>query len=265
MSLDIYIRAQRMNAERFQKTPHYSEMIISLDAVYTYCLHIQPRSPEPIFEKSLLLCHRAFLSAASLALQGQAEDAAAVARRGAEVAMFCLSYKGDQSRATEWLVEKQRKARWGSRRREPRVSYGAGVRCRAADPTIAAELENWTSVLSDAYAYFVPELSADRRGRVRVNDEGRTAQRLMSYFVEDEALIRSVFFAIADSNAAILRAFDCCFDGAFTDNVECMRLLARHSVIVHRLMTEIAASPMSSTVSSGVKGIDVTFVSQMLN
>jgi hypothetical protein len=265
MSLDLYIRAQRLNAERFRRTPHYAEMIVSLDAVYTRCLHIRPRSPEPIFEKSLLLCHRAFLSAASLTLQGQAEDAAAVARRGVELATFCLAYKGDQSRAAEWLAEKQRKARWGSRCREPRVSYGSGVQCRAADPTIAAELENWTSVFSDAYMYFVPELSADRQGRVSVKREERTAQTLLSYFVEDESLIYSVFFAIADSNASILRAFDCCYDGAFTDDVECMRLLARHSVVVQRLVTDIAHNPISSVVSRSAKVLDVTFVSQMQN
>src|SRR5215208_5557371 len=102
MSLDLYIRAQRLNVERLRKTPHYAEMMVSLDAVYSRCLDIRPASPEPVFEKSLLLCHRAFLSAASLALQAQAEDAAAVARRGAEVAKFCLAYKGDQSRAAEW-------------------------------------------------------------------------------------------------------------------------------------------------------------------
>lgn len=261
MSLDLYIRAQRLNAERFRRTPHYAEMIVSLDAVYTRCLHIRPRSPEPIFEKSLLLCHRAFLSAASLILQGQAEDAAAVARRGAELATFCLSYKRDQSPAAEWLAEKQRKARWGSRR-EPRVSCGRGVQCRAADPTIAAELENWTSVFSDAYTYFVPEVSDNRQGRVSVKREERTGSTLLSYFVEDESLICSMFFAIADSNGSILRAIDRCYDGAFTDDVECMRLLAKHSVIVHRLMTNIADNPMSSGVSRSSKALDVTFVSQ---
>ena len=119
MSLDLYIRAQRLNAERFRKVPHYAEMIVSLDAVYGQCLQVRPRRSEPLFEKSLLLCHRAFLSAASLALQGQPDDAAAVAKRGVDVAKFCLAYKGDPSRAAQLLAEKQRDARWNRRRREP--------------------------------------------------------------------------------------------------------------------------------------------------
>jgi hypothetical protein len=103
--------------------------------------------------------------------------------------------------------------------------------------------------------YFVPELSDDRQGPVSVKREEQTASTLLSYFVEDESLICSMFFAIADSNGSILRAIDRCYDGAFTDDVECMRLLAKHSVIVHRLMTNIADNPMSSGVSRSAKAL----------
>src|SRR6266404_5754889 len=92
MSLNEYVAMQQKNLEAIKDSLHYSRLIETVDHLYRTTLDLGPaHCPRICFGKMLLMCHKSFLSGATLIARGQPEDAAPISRRAIEIGHLAVA------------------------------------------------------------------------------------------------------------------------------------------------------------------------------
>lgn len=156
-TVDDYIEADAFNLESVRtKLPHFNALVPPLHSLYQRSSALLP-SDQLVFGRALLLCHKAFLSAAVTIARLHPDDAAATTRRAVEAARVCLAIKADPDNLERWKNADHRLDRWAARHegRDPghlkqEVKY-------PKDHPLFEALDRTVGTLSDLYVHFTPE------------------------------------------------------------------------------------------------------------
>jgi hypothetical protein len=230
-----YFAAQQANLEHLRRLPQYIRLLLPLEALYRQATDLVPPDTRPIFGRLLLLSHRSFLSAGALALRALPDDAEAVTRRAVEAARLALAFKHDPVNIERWLAEEQRTERWRRRQANERPDRD-GLRLGIKYPTdeISETLGKLLGMLSDSAVHFTPEF-LDRQSWRKVDEGGETVELRLGYFTDDQASVESSLSHLAADHFLCLKAFDMCFDHAFSRNTRWRMLLEQTRVAGSRL------------------------------
>src|SRR5262249_46821856 len=124
---------------------------------YEGAVALVPTTAPVIFGRLFLLSHQNFMSAASLTLRAQPNDAAAVTRRALEGARLALAIKHDKANLERWIAFEKRMSRWPQRTEgktpqpfRPELTY-------PPQNAICEQLGRLVGMLSDGAAHFTPE------------------------------------------------------------------------------------------------------------
>src|SRR5207249_2239687 len=74
VSFSEYFAAQADHIQQITQLPVFTKVIMPLDELYRLSLDLVPPSSKPHFGRFLLVCHKAFMSAASTIARGQPDD-----------------------------------------------------------------------------------------------------------------------------------------------------------------------------------------------
>jgi hypothetical protein len=220
-NLDSYVQAQLQNWSQTRRLPHVAEVIIPLDELYQVSRNLIPPSSPPTYGRFLLLCHKAFLAAATTIGRCQPDDAAGVTRRAIEIATIAAAMKADPANVDKWLAFEERMARWAERDRGERPRpFHPDIRFPSAP--LVERLRAHLGMLSDASVHFTPEYLDSQRWWIE--DKGApTVTLYLPYFTGDQRTIEREFLFLGTVHADVLDLFDECFDGVFHRDSEWLR------------------------------------------
>ena len=97
-----FIEAQRKNLESALKFELFGATCPRMDKLYEISIAAVPADNSKVYAKFLLICHKSFLSAATLIGQAQPDDAGAITRRAIEVVRLAAALKDDPAIADTW-------------------------------------------------------------------------------------------------------------------------------------------------------------------
>jgi hypothetical protein len=220
MSLDGYVDTQQKNFEAIKDSLHYSQLIETVDRLYRTTLDLGPaHCPRVCFGKMLLMCHKSFLSAATLIARGQPEDAAPISRRAIEIGHLAVAVHLDSKNYVKWLDEERRMAKHEERRKGqrpknvPAQKWGKEV----LEHPLLSDLRTFLGIISDSYAHFTPEFE----GNLAWSEEARPGESLtilLEYFDTNKRTIHCAFLNLATVHLKLLDVFNACFkDGLQRD------------------------------------------------
>jgi hypothetical protein len=214
MGLEEYLTAQQRNLDAIKSSMHYSRLIETVEHLYRSTFNLGPLvCPRICFAKMLLMCHKSFLSAATLIARGQAEDAAPVSRRAIEIGHLAIAVHLDSQNYLKWLDAKRRMARIASRMKgerptnEPGHKWGKDV----LEHPLLADLRKFLGMISDYYAHFTPEFEGNLAWSEEAGAEGVSLQ--LQYFDTDSRAINCAFLTLAAIHLKLLEVFNACFGG----------------------------------------------------
>jgi hypothetical protein len=216
LTFQDYFDNQHANLEQLRRLPQYIRLLLPLEALYRRATDLVPPDTPPIFGRLLLLSHRSFLSAGALALRALPDDAEAVTRRAVESARLALAFKHDPANVERWLAAEQRIKRWRRRlANEPPDRDGLRLGLKYPTDEISETLGKLLGMLSDSAVHFTPEF-LDRQSWRKVDTGGETVELRLGYFAEDQLSVESGLSHLASDHFLCLKAFDVCFDRAFS-------------------------------------------------
>lgn len=96
MRFDEYLAAQQSNLEQIRRLRHF-ELSGRLDNLYECSADAVPPNAPGHYARFLLICDKAFNSAAAMIGRGQPEESAGVTRRAIEVACLARAIKHDRA------------------------------------------------------------------------------------------------------------------------------------------------------------------------
>ncbi len=111
MSFSEYFAAQAKHVEQIKRLPVFTKLVLPIDDLYRLSINLIPRDSKPYFGRLLLVCHKAFMSAASTIARGQPHDSQGVTRRACEAARLARAVKYNQENLREWQAYAERFAR----------------------------------------------------------------------------------------------------------------------------------------------------------
>jgi hypothetical protein len=237
MSIDDYIHAQKGNLESIKNLQHFSALGSLVDQLYNQAAKLVPQNTSPRYGRSLLLCHRSFLSAITLIGQAQPEDAAPITRRAIEAARICLALKFNHRNLEKWLDFENRMKRWKTR--------GEGSKPPSFHPPrldfprnheVLDELTTHLGMLSDSYVHFTPEFEESQDWRIL--PEAHFVSVYLNYFISDQRTIERELLILAKIHGYILGVIDECLDWAFRQNEQWRILMKSLIGKLHGLQTE---------------------------
>jgi hypothetical protein len=186
--------------------------------LYEYSLSVIPRATHPIFLKLYLLCHKSFLSAATLIGQCQPDDAAPITRRGIEIAKTSLALKFKEENWEKWTEYEKRLDRWKKREEGKKPPPFSPKLDLPKDHPILKRLGAQIGMLSDAWVHFTPEFLNSQNWKDRTDIEPPMVY--LVYFISDQRIIERELVLMGGTHIDIHYIFDECFDNAFTKNEE---------------------------------------------
>ncbi len=216
MSFGEYFQAQAHHITQILRLPVFTNLVLPLDDLYRLSVDLVPRDSKPYFGRFLLVCHKAFMSAASTIARGQPDDSQGVTRRACEAARVARATKYKAENLREWLAYEERLARWHARDSQevPRP-----LRPDIQDPPgdeFIPQLRLKIGIYSDASVHFTPEFMATQTWR---EDQGaETASVNLQYFEPSQNEIERAFVDLSATHVLILRVFDECYENAFVKN-----------------------------------------------
>lgn len=219
MSIAEYNAAQLANLRASRRLQHLWDLVTLLDNLYIKSTNLVPPDSPSRYGRFLLLCHKHLVSAASLIFQGQSDDAAPITRRAIEIARVSLASKVDAKNVKKWLSYEKRQDRWKARQAGkkppwlPPIQYDLPL-----DHPILSKLKTTEGVLSDGYVHFTPEYFANQNWSYDHAEDGSVSGIRLSCFVSGQANIEREVILLTGTHAKILKVFDECFDGAFSED-----------------------------------------------
>jgi hypothetical protein len=216
LTFSDYFAAQQANLEQLRRLPQYIRLLLPLESLYRQATDLVPPDTPPIFGRLLLLSHRSFLSASAQALRALPDDAEALTRRALEAARLALAFKHDPANIQRWLAVEQRTERW-RRRLANETPDRDGLRLGIKYPTdeISEQLGKLLGMLSDSSVHFTPEF-LDRQSWRKDDKGGETLELRLGYFTEDQPSVEAGLAHLGADHFLCLKAFDVCFDRAFS-------------------------------------------------
>lgn len=213
-----YFKAQRENLKRMLRFEPFAVFFPIVDALYRRSIKLMPKDKSPVFGQFLLICHKSFLTAASLVGQAQPDDSIPVTRRAIEAVRWSAAFKENPANAHKWVAFEERMKRWKDRR-EGKKPKPLRISLEVKHPLVKELMETW-GILSDAAVHFTPEYfdSLDWK-----KDEDAI---FLNYFVRDQHIIEREIILLAAIHAKILRVLDWCLDGTFGKDEDWRRLMA---------------------------------------
>ena len=221
MTIDDFIDVQRVNLESIRKLPSFSEHIPLCNKLYLFTMKLIPPISPPLYGMLLQLCHREFLSAATLIGQAQIDDAGACTRRAAEIAKVALAFKFNKDNFLRWVNRDLKVKRWEARLNDQKIPRLTQINYEGIPPDheILKALRDEFGELSDMHIHFTMEYLASQ--------DWIGAQRTeLGYFTAEPIFIELALGRLIDFHLIILSAFDECFGGALQANLEWSSLLS---------------------------------------
>ena len=220
MSLDEYVATQQKNLDAIKESPHYSQLIQTVDHLYRTTLDLGPvHCPRVCFGKMLLMCHKSLLSAATLIARGQPEDSAPITRRAIEIGHLAIAVHLDPENYVRWLDVEHRMARHEARlkgerpKNEPAHKWGKEV----IGHPLLSDLRTFLGMVSDSDAHFTPEFEGNLAWSEQLSPEMDLSIQL-SYFDTTMRTIHCAFLNLAAIHLRLLDVFNACFkDGLEQD------------------------------------------------
>jgi hypothetical protein len=174
VSVSEYFEAQADHLRVIIQRPVFTELILPLGNLYRLSPSLVPLDSRAYFGRFFLVCHKAFLSAASTIARGQPDDSQGVTRRACEAARIARASKHRPENLFEWEAYEARVARWQARekREKPRP-----LRPDIQDPpgnAFVPQLMERIGMYSDAAVHFTPEFMF---GQSWQHDVGSDRQR----------------------------------------------------------------------------------------
>jgi hypothetical protein len=250
MSVEEYIEAQRHNIQEVARLPHFAQLIRQVDEIYNHTISIFPSDVPARYIRFLLLFHKSFLSAATLIGQCQPDDAAAITRRGIEVARICLASKHDEANHENWLSYEKLYQRWQSGERNEKPPSLPYIQLKLPDNhPILDDLMRQFGFYSDAFADFTPDYFASLDWKDNRNVE--PPRIALSYFTSDQRILERELLTLAEVHAKFMRIIDECIDGFLHKNADWRTLMSwlnKTGVIVGKLFEDDAEKTKSHLV-----------------
>ena len=216
MPFHEYIGAQRKNLEAALKFELFATTCPQMDSLYELSIAGCPQDKSPVFGQFLLICHKSFLSAATLIGQAQPDDAAPITRRAIEVIRLAAAVKADPSVAKEWVAYEKRMERWKARN-EGKKPERFHVQIPVEHELVKQLMDTW-GIISDADVHFTPEYFHSLRW------ERRGDSMFLQYFSGEQRTIESAIIQLVGAHMLMLQVLDECLDSAFSANAEWRKL-----------------------------------------
>jgi hypothetical protein len=213
-----YVEKVLHNLDGGSRAPLFAELIGSLDEAYRTII-ARPPSGRLIFARFMLICHKSFLSAATLIAQQQPEDAGGITRRAAECARVALAIRLNDANADHWLSYQERYDRWLKRRQGEKPKYFTVKFADMTNEPLAQELDRWLGILSDALVHFTPEFYDSLAWEEHV-EPSCNGKIFLNYFHTDQREIERSVLDLAAVHGTILKTFDRCFDGGISADAQ---------------------------------------------
>jgi hypothetical protein len=238
MSLNDYVAAQQRNLKAIRESPHYSQLIETVDRLYRVTLDLCPvHCPRVCFGKMLLVCHKSLLSAATLIVRGQPEDSAPISRRAIEVGHLAVAVHLDSQNYIRWLDYEKRMARNEARLRGERPKNDPGHKWgkEVLEHPLLSDLRTFLGMLSDHYSHFSPEFEGNLQWSESIVAEGQTIQ--LEYFDTGKRTIHLAFINLATVHLKLLDIFNACFKDKLQTNYGWLSLRS-HALALGRELVE---------------------------
>lgn len=221
MDFEKFLSGEAHYLSQIWNIPPFSTLIPLLDQLYNLSINLLTPDTNPFFGRRILLCHKCFLSAASLIARGLPEDSGPITRRAVEIAIWALTGKVDQRRLIRWGSYEERLSRWKDRQegRKPKPLKVPLLSLHHEHPLhrILEELKSYVGIYSDSDAHFTPEYLITRDWKIR---EGEI---FLNYFTQDPIVIERSAMVLSAAHHTILLAFNACLDGALAENEDWIR------------------------------------------
>lgn len=219
MELEDYLTAEKANIQQIRNLPAFSILMPLVNQLYNLSIDLVSSNSSPFYGKCLLLCHKGFLSAASLIGRALPEDSSAVTRRAIEIAEVAFAVKYDKENYETWLSYEQRMARWDARAAEQKPKKPIFPKLNIpTDLPVFEYLKKSKGIYSDSDVHFTPEYLEIREWK-----EGDSKLSL-NYFTSDQRTLSRSVVDLTGTHRMLLLIFDKCMDEAFSTNEEWQRL-----------------------------------------
>lgn len=223
MSISEYFDAQKENLRSSSLWEPFVTIFPLVDKLYVDAIRLTPSGPSPLFGQLLLICHKSFLSAASLIGQAQPEDAGPITRRAIEAARFAAATKTNPEKAKEWMASRERLQRWIDRQqgKKPKWLDNKFAEIHPGIKLMIDKLMEMHGVLSDTEVHFTPEFVS------RLAWDRRNESMYLNYFTKDPRELERTIVLTSATHLNILEVIDWCFDGALKSNADWLTSLNR--------------------------------------
>jgi hypothetical protein len=161
----------------------------------------------------LLICHKAYLSAAALIGRRQPDDAGSITRRAIEAACLSLAITHDPANVARWVAREERVARWRARLENLKPSHLADDIAYPRNHPLFTALRARLGYFSDAMVHFTPELVHTQHWAVQASDTSLAIA--LDVFEPSPQVIDIELLGLIETHLIILDVFDGCFGGAF--------------------------------------------------
>jgi len=211
-----FFEAQQVNSRRITRIEPFAVLLGGLDRVY---LRTMTLAADNEFGRFVLMCHKAFVTAASLIAQAQPDDAMPITRRAIEMVRIAAASKENPDIWKAWLAFEKRHQRWLERQRGERPRP-LSIPIPVHQPIVQALMDDY-GILSDAGSHFTPEYFGslgwkDREGMI-----------YLSYFNGDQRNIENAILYFAATHIQILQVLSFCLDDKPVADTEWATMLAQ--------------------------------------
>lgn len=203
-----FIDAQRENLESALKFELFGATCPRMDRLYEISIAAVPEDKSPVFAQFLLICHKSFLSAATLIGQAQPDDAGAITRRAIEVIRLAAALKDDPAIAETWGAYEKRIERWKARDAGARPEF-LRIHIPVEHLLVKQLMDTW-GIISDADVHFTPEYFQTLRW------ERRDDKMFLHYFSGEQQTIETAIIQLLGAHMMMLHVLDECLDSAFS-------------------------------------------------
>ncbi len=217
MNMLQYFEAQKQQLNELCKFEPFAVLFPLVDEWYRLSNDLCPRDKPATFGRFLLVCHKSFLSAASLVGQAQPDDASAITRRAIEVIRVAVAIKQDAENLEERLAYEQRLIRWKQRQEGEKPSQRLHIKLNVRHPLLD-ELMRTYGIMSDAEVHFTPEYFESLDWEVRGD------MLFLNYFQRDQREIERAIIILSGTHRIILELHDWCVDESFSKNKQWLAL-----------------------------------------
>lgn len=225
-TVDGFLDNDQFNLDQIRRQlPYWLELVPRVHALYEIARGLIPKTSQPFFGKTLLLCHKDFLTGSANIGRRHPDDAAAITRRAIEMASVAIAVKRDPDNVQRWRADEARLARWEARAADERPKpFHADVRYPRDHPGLE-QLRRLLGILSDAFIHFTPEYFFEGHDW-RETTSGESGAIELPYLTIDQRRIEHALLITGDAHAKIVDIHDECLDGAFSADDSWRRLRA---------------------------------------